>query len=396
MGDMITVLVTDPSSSHTVAAMQSLGRAGYRIVTVSATHKFLRAFGTYSKYCSAHKKVPSFSSGEEHIDAVIDFATKQKVDVILPISSTSCTLYSKHCDRFRKVGIRVPITPWKEGMRIASSKKLTFEFAKSVNLPIPKTIYYNREDSFESVKKNLTFPVVIKGPEGANVRYANNDEELADNIRYFKETFPGGNLLIQEYIEGNGHGYYALCKEGKVLCQFMHKRVKEYPITGGPSVVAQSFYDRDLESLGRNFVSSLRWTGVCMVEFKHDKKDGVYKLMEMNPKFWGSLILSIKSGVNFPVYAVRMAMCEDFEPVLKYRQNLFCHWPFPGEISLIVGFPSEVLSILKILITEKNVINLSLSDPIPSFLQICFGSGSVLKKIWQRKLRYPHGKPLLP
>jgi len=235
--------------------------------------------------------------------------------------------------------------------------------------------------------------MVIKGPEGANVRYVNNDDELEYSIRYFRYNFSNHNLLIQEYIKGEGHGYYALCKKGEVLCQFMHKRIMEYPITGGPSVVAQAFYDKDLENLGRKFLSALQWNGVGMVEFKYDKRDGIYKLMEFNPKFWGSLILSIKSGVNFPLYAVRMALGEDFKPVLKYKKGLVCHWPFPGEISLIAGFPFKLFKIPRILMTNKNSVNLSFSDPIPSILQVLFGIGSVFKRSWQGKLRYPYGKP---
>ncbi len=37
-----------------------------------------------------------------------------------------------------------------------------------------------------------------------------------------------------------------------------------------------------------------------MVEFKLDPRDNTPKLMEINPRFWGSLALAIESGVNFP------------------------------------------------------------------------------------------------
>lgn len=393
---MPTVLVTNPGYTHSVSTIQSLGKAGFKVVTVNSEKKFLRAFGAYSKYCSAVKKVADYRFEERHIKEIIDFSKEQKVDVILPISFQACTLYSKYYDRFQKAGLSVPITRWEEGMNIASSKYLTFEFAKSIDFPIPKTYFYKEGNPIRSVKQILSYPMVIKGPEGANVRYVNNDRELQIALEYLTKNFPTERLIIQEYIEGSGYGYYALCKNGRVLCQFMHRRIKEYPITGGPSAVAQSFYDKNLESLGQKFVSSLHWTGVCMVEFKHDRKDGVYKLIEMNPKFWGSLILSIKSGVNFPLYAVKMALGEDFEPVLGYRQDLVCHWPFSGEIGLIAGFPRELFKILKIIVSNKNTINLSFSDPIPSMCEIFFGIGSVLKKVWQGRLRYPYGKPVLP
>lgn len=37
-----------------------------------------------------------------------------------------------------------------------------------------------------------------------------------------------------------------------------------------------------------------------MVEWKVDLRDGRPKLMEINPRFWGSLELAVRSGVNFP------------------------------------------------------------------------------------------------
>ena len=36
------------------------------------------------------------------------------------------------------------------------------------------------------------------------------------------------------------------------------------------------------------------------IEFRIDSRDGVPKIMEVNPRFWGSLQLSILSGVDFP------------------------------------------------------------------------------------------------
>ncbi len=45
---------------------------------------------------------------------------------------------------------------------------------------------------------------------------------------------------------------------------------------------------------------ALDWTGVAMVEFKLDARDGVAKLMEINGRFWGSLQLADRRGRRFP------------------------------------------------------------------------------------------------
>jgi len=60
-------------------------------------------------------------------------------------------------------------------------------------------------------------------------------------------------------------------------------------MTGGPSTVAESIYDEELKRQGLLLLEALNWHGVAMVEFKKDSRDNEFKLMEINPKFWGSL-----------------------------------------------------------------------------------------------------------
>jgi len=50
-----------------------------------------------------------------------------------------------------------------------------------------------------------------------------------------------------------------------------------------------------------------------MIEFKHDQQKERFVLIEVNPKFWGSSLLSIICGVNFPVLYVRHLLGEDLE-----------------------------------------------------------------------------------
>ena len=69
-----------------------------------------------------------------------------------------------------------------------------------------------------------------------------------------------------------------------------------------------------------------------MVEFKKDPRDGQCKLMEINPRFWGSLELSVLSGVNFPYLLYRMETEGDIEPVIDYKEGIRCRWLLPGDI----------------------------------------------------------------
>ena len=56
-----------------------------------------------------------------------------------------------------------------------------------------------------------------------------------------------------------------------------------------------------------------------MVEFKLDEQTQEVKLMEINPKFWGSLELGLAAGVNFGELLVRTARRSHFACVGQRR-----------------------------------------------------------------------------
>ena len=103
----------------------------------------------------------------------------------------------------------------------------------------------------------------------------------------FKKS--GKMPLIQEYIHGDGYGVEILCNHGEQRAIFMHRRLREYPVTGGASTLRESVYNEKVKNIALDLMRDLEWHSVAMVEFKLDEKDGMSKLMEINGRFWGSL-----------------------------------------------------------------------------------------------------------
>ena len=59
-----------------------------------------------------------------------------------------------------------------------------------------------------------------------------------------------------------------------------------------------------------------------MVEFKKDVRTGEYKLMEINPRIWGSMPLAIVSGVDFPYLWYKIATDKDIEAIERYNNGV--------------------------------------------------------------------------
>ena len=64
------------------------------------------------------------------------------------------------------------------------------------------------------------------------------------------------------------------------------------------------------------------WHGVAMVEFKVDRRDGRPVLLEVNPRFWGSINQAVSAGIDFPYLLYRVAIEGDIEPITSYKLGL--------------------------------------------------------------------------
>ena len=105
-----------------------------------------------------------------------------------------------------------------------------------------------------------------------------------------------------------------------------------------------------------------------MAEFKVDPRDGIPKLMEVNPRFWGSLQLAIISGVDFPWLILNMALGKDFSPVLDYRVDQRCRWLLFGDILHFIKNPRRFHlrpSFFRFLDANTSDDIFSLDDPLP-------------------------------
>lgn len=373
MDQKIKVLITDAGYKHTLAAVRSLGKAGFFVVAMGS-NRFSQSF--FSRYCNKKLICPDPRNEEEFIQFLIEYLSKESIDVLIPIGYTTTVTISKHKKELLSY-VKIPIANY-ESMQIASNKEKTMQLADSLNIPTPIEYY-----SIDSVE---IFPVVVKGLyESGHVRYINSPDEL--------RTINFNEYLIQEYIPGEGYGFYALFNNGIEKAVFMHKRLREYPISGGASTCAKSVYNEELKRLGLALLRQLHWHGVAMVEFKKDSRDGKFKLMEINPKFWGSLDLSIAAGIDFPVFLVNMALEGDITPIFQYDTEMKYRWPFPDDTLHILANPKSIMNVIMESFNKKLRSNVSIGDFLPNILQMFSTCIAIKTWIRQGNFRYPYGKP---
>ena len=318
------VLVLDAHLRHAVAIVRSLGKQGVSVVSASAHRRFP---AKHSRYGQESVLLGSETSGVE----LLRIIEEHEIDVVIAAGLPGNELLCLHRQQLEP-HVRAAFNDL-ETYQCLSDKDAAGLLANRLGVRRPATRQARDPEDAVQLAEELCFPLVFKSPiDQGTVRYANDVEELRRLIAGFIRDNPvlidrGAYPLVQQYIDGVGHGFYGLADHGRLQAYFMHRRLHEVPPTGGPSAMAMSHRDPKLLELGERFFSETAWHGVAMVEFKRSSLDGEYYFIEVNPKFWGSLDLSIAAGVDFPFLLYKLLIGAPLGVIAgAYRDDAIFRW----------------------------------------------------------------------
>jgi protein-tyrosine-phosphatase/predicted ATP-grasp superfamily ATP-dependent carboligase len=317
----MAVLVLDGHSRAALETLQSLGRAGVQ-VDIAAEEPNCIAF--HSRYAARKLNQPSQKNVKEFHDWLRAQDQECNYELIVPATEASLLGFRQldEDDPLR----RKAVLPGNRALEIALDKEKTRALAVQLGIPAPQSILLSslanigQADQFPAVLKPARSKVMIDGElRTLAVAVVKNETHRQEQLRRW---LPLTAVQQQQYVFGRGIGAEFLFNHGRKVWHFVHERVHEYPLTGGASSYRRSIVPPpgllcDAEKL----LTALQWHGVAMVEFKMDA-DGGYWLMEINPRFWGSLALSIDAGVDFPLGLLQVSRGETptTQPEYKIHQ----------------------------------------------------------------------------
>jgi predicted ATP-grasp superfamily ATP-dependent carboligase len=293
----------------------------------------------FSRYATAHFRHPVLTTQTaEFVKGVKEALQRYSPQVYLPMGDDTYVA-AKYIAELQETGVTIPIAPF-ETIKMLAKKNEVVTLAKALGIPVPETIVPQNDNDIQSFCKEYGSPIVLKpiSSSGARGVFYLTVGELA---KLRNGDSPSGKMLLrdcvlQQYIKGVGIGVSMLFNHGKLRAKFTHKRLKEKTVTGGVSTLRIGVVNPLLEEYAQRLLENANFHGVAMVEFKYDAKTGKGWLIEVNPRFWGSLALAIQSGVDFPYLLYRMATEGDVFPVVEYRTGLVVKWIL-GDIAAVVG-----------------------------------------------------------
>jgi predicted ATP-grasp superfamily ATP-dependent carboligase len=323
--------VLDAQLRSSLAIIRSLGRKG---INISAASEYSIAMGALSKYCHQRFLLPNpRNNAAGYLDSLIKILKDESFDCIFVSRTHTAYLLSQH-QKELSFYTRIP-TPRLEVFEIAYCKEKTLQVALQNDISVPKI--YNSD---EVDNGTVNYPVIIKPlrKHGMAINICRSTSELQKRLK--KMTQMHGQCIVQEYIPNGGEiGVYALLNNNsQPRAAIMQRRIRTCYSYGGASTLRETIKNDDLMQRSLDFLKKLSWTGVAMVEYRIDQRNGKPYLLEINPRFWGSLELSIYAGIDFPFLLYRMLMDGDVEPVFSYHAGVRTRWLFGDIRQILLNF----------------------------------------------------------
>jgi predicted ATP-grasp superfamily ATP-dependent carboligase len=332
---MKKILVFDGRSRAALSIIRSLGKRGVHIVAGEA----FMCSSFYSKYTREKIIYPPPDKDPECFKSfMFDYLGENKIDLIIPVRDDITEIVINNQEKFSTYTSF--LAPRQSAFNATRDKAETIKLARKLGVPHPKTILTKEEDSsLEILKKEFDLPALIKprissGSRGIIVVNNWDDFQVAYDKIHAEFPYP----MIQEFIpHGGAYGVSMLYKSGKSKASFTHKRIREFPISGGPSTLREGVHYEEIENYSSRLLDELKWNGVAMVEYRIDKNSGKPRLMEINPRFWGSLETAVFSGIDFPYLLYQLVTTGDCEDSFQYTAGIQVRWLLFGDILWFVN-----------------------------------------------------------
>jgi carbamoyl-phosphate synthase large subunit len=239
----------------------------------------------------AHEVLPEIDS-KLYVSRLFDIVEKHKIEILMPSSGYDIYPYSENKEKLLKLGA-LPVVSDKKTMERCRDKMQTFNYlSKKFDLPFTTLDY----------KKTSRFPVIAKpryGKGSKGIVKIDNEKELkCVQIKKDKD-----NLIFQEYLPGTEYTIDVLSDlECKPIIAVPRIRLET---KAGISTMGKIVKDENISDTCKSIASCLKIRGPCCIQMK-ESKEGILKIVEVNPRMGGGTFFTTLAGANFPAMILDM------------------------------------------------------------------------------------------
>lgn len=283
----------------------------------------------------AHQRLiypPVDSQPQNTLQFLLDYVKGRSISVLFPVGDVMTDLVAAHQDEFRHYTRFV--LPEYSIFRTGRDKVLTLQAAEKALCPIPRT-WYPDPQNLEQIARQCSYPVLIKPAISAGARGIT----LCKDSRQLVELFPQiqqrhGECFVQEFVPQSGMQYKVDAVfdfQQNLLAGVVYEKLRYYPVNGGSSVLNKTVHRPDILEEAVKVMRQMKWVGLCDFDFIADPRDGVVKLMEINPRYPESFRATCAAGIDMTKIVYELAKGLEPAAQLEYRSDRYLRFLF-GDI----------------------------------------------------------------
>jgi predicted ATP-grasp superfamily ATP-dependent carboligase len=296
----LPVLVLDAGYGG-LGAARSLGRMGIQVYATVAARSTPVLASRY--WAGAYVWDFAHTSPHRSVEFLLEIGRAiGRQTILLPTSDASAVLVADHVGRLEEVFVcsRPP-----EGVVRSLIDKRTLErMAREKGVPTARSTFPASIDDVEEFLEAVGLPVIAKGidprlPGGTHKVVCRTAEEARSVYRGLTEA-ERANLMFQEFIPGSDemvwlfNGYFD--RHARCLAAFTGRKIRQYPPEAGVASLAVCHRNDPLAAVTVQFLEGIGYQGLVDVDYRHDMRDGRYKLLDVNPRLGATFRLFVDSS----------------------------------------------------------------------------------------------------
>jgi len=312
----VVVLPMPEAAPTGIGVVRGLGQAGVPVIVVGEGK---RSLSLRSRFVSATWKAPApATDGEGFLQALLALAEELPARTPLFLT-TDAQVQLAHAARAElEAAYAYPFLD-DAAFELCTDKAQTAALSDRTDVPAPITIHVYDGDSRRQALETATFPAVVKPTRWAKAlaHQLVSHERLrsAWGTKAIRATHHGQlemalsvaaaecvPVVVQEEIPGASSCIFVTAsysdEAGRPLAMFTGRKTRQLPSDLGTGTMLESATIEELSEHTRRLLQAARICGQADTEYKLDPRDGLYKLMEINPRpaTWNGLCAA--SGVN--------------------------------------------------------------------------------------------------
>jgi carbamoyl-phosphate synthase large subunit len=241
--------------------------------------------------------------------ACLEAASRLRIDLFVPlIVEREFLPLDDARRRFESIDCRLLVPP-RETVERTGDKLEFANFLGEIGVPGPTTRPYREGDEIER------FPVYLKPRRGsgsvgtARIESAHSLHEAARGR---------SDLIVQESVDGTEFTVDCFAAApGRVVAAVPRERIA---IKAGVSVKGRTYRHALIEGIVRDVVERSGLVGPANVQGML-RADGSFSIIEMNPRFSGTLALTTAAGINFASLTIDMVEGNPIEDMLGRHED---------------------------------------------------------------------------